>query len=293
MKQFLLAVLFFSPFYMKAQSDEIKADVISVIQDMFDGMRKGDSTMVRAVFDPTARLQTTYLDKKGKPALQSEDISGFVAAVGTPHDEVWDERIWSYDVKIDGNLATVWTDYTFFLGEKMSHCGVNAFQLFFNGEDWRITQITDTRRKDNCQSAANSNETAIHQLLDNWHQAAAVADEEVFFNSMTADAIYLGTDASERWLRDELKEWSAKYFAKESAWAFKPHDRHIYFTNDNSTAWFDEKLDTWMGDCRGSGVVQKTPEGWKIKHYNLAVAVPNETINGYIELLKKAPAKND
>lgn len=293
MKQLLLAVLFVAPFHLKAQSNEIKADVISVIQDMFDGMRKGDSTMVRSVFDPTARLQTTILDKKGKPSIQSEDISGFVAAVCTPHDQVWDERIWSYDVKIDGNLATVWTDYTFFLGEKMSHCGVNAFQLFFNGEDWKITQITDTRRNENCQTAANSNETAINQLLDNWHQAAAVADEEVFFNSMAADAIYLGTDASERWLRDELKEWSAQYFAKESAWAFKPHDRHIFFTNDNSTAWFDEKLDTWMGACRGSGVVQKTPEGWKIKHYNLAVAVPNETINGYIELLKKAPTKND
>jgi hypothetical protein len=52
-------------------------------------------------------------------------------------------------------------------------------------------------------------------------------------------------------------------------------------------AWFDEKLDTWMGICRGSGVVARTKEGWKIKHYVLSVTVPNDKITEFIELVKE------
>lgn len=293
LKNLISLLLFAAPFTLLAQYGDREAAIISVVQEMFDGMRKGDSAMVRSVFEPSARLQTTFTDRQGKPALKSEDIAGFVAAVGTPHDEVWDERIWGFDLNVDGNLATVWTDYTFFLGEKMSHCGVNAFQLFFNGAAWKITQINDTRRKDNCQTELADEATAVNVLMDAWHHAAAVADEDSFFGSMAADGIYLGTDATERWLRDEMKDWSAKYFEKDSAWAFVPHDRHIYFSRNGNLAWFDELLDTWMGTCRGSGVLQKQTDGWKIKQYNLAVTVPNDAINGFIELVKKTPTKND
>jgi len=128
--------------------------------------------------------------------------------------------------------------------------------------------------------------TDIHLLMDSWHNAAATADEDVFFGSMTQDCIYLGTDETEKWKRDELKEWSKEYFDRESAWSFTAFDREIYFTKDANTAWFDEKLNTWMGICRGSGVLIRTDEGWKLKHYNLAVTVPNEKINGFIELVE-------
>ncbi len=121
-------------------------------------------------------------------------------------------------------------------------------------------------------------------MLDNWHKAATLADEDVFFGSMTEDCIYLGTDKTEKWKRDELREWSKDYFDRESAWAFEPFDRQIYI--DRKVAWFDEKLDTWMGECRGSGVVVLTEEGWKLKHYNLAVTVPNEKIQDFIQLVE-------
>lgn len=275
-----------------AQTDE-RAAVIAVIQKMFDGMRAGDSAAVRSVFDPSARLQTAYVNREGQPMLRTEAISEFVQAVGTPHDQAYDERIWSYDVRIDDRLATAWTEYTFFLGDKMSHCGVNAFQLFKSGEGWKITQITDTRRREGCQTGPGNDETAIQQLLNAWHHAAAVADEDTFFGSMTPDGIYLGTDATERWVRDEMKAWSKQYFEKESAWDFTPRNRHIYHSKDGRIAWFEELLDTWMGVCRGSGVLKKTEEGWKIAHYNLTVTVPNEVIEGFIALVKKAPVKKD
>jgi hypothetical protein len=268
-------------------ADDDQAAVIATIQRMFDAMRAGDSTMLRTTFDPTARLQSAFTNKEGKPVLVTEAISEFVNAVGTPHKEVWDERIWSYDVRIDGRLATAWTDYTFFLDDKMLHCGVNAFHLFKGENGWKITQITDTRRREGCQTEPNTDLATVHKLMDAWHHAAAVADEDTFFGSMTADGIYLGTDATERWLRDEMKEWSKQYFAKESAWAFTAHHRQVYFSANGQTAWFEELLDTWMGPCRGSGVLTKTNDGWKIRHYNLAVLVANDLIQDYIKLLPK------
>ena len=128
---------------------------------------------------------------------------------------------------------------------------------------------------------------SINQLLDNWHKAATDADLDNYFNKMTDDAIYLGTDASERWTKDEFYNFYKPYFDKGKAWDFKVRNRMVYFSDNYKTAWFEETLDTWMGECRGSGVLIYKENEWKIAHYNLAVAVPNDVIWEYIDLLNK------
>src|SRR5690606_10993382 len=135
-------------------------------------------------------------------------------------------------------------------------------------------------------SNAQSAEEKINHLLDNWHQAAAVADETAFYDSMTPDARYLGTDENEDWERDQMRKWSKEYFDQGTTWNFKKKNRNIYLYSDGKLAWFDETLDTWMGVCRGSGVVILTPQGWKIQHYVLSVAVPNDKIDAYLEIIK-------
>lgn len=135
-------------------------------------------------------------------------------------------------------------------------------------------------------SNKNKTEQKINQLLDNWHKAAANADLENYFNKFTEDAVYLGTDDGERWTKQEFYKFCKPYFDKGKAWNFKPKNRHIYISETGKIAWFDEILDTWMGDCRGSGVLVYKNRKWKIKHYNLAVAVPNDIVKKYIKLLK-------
>gem|GEM_PF-1241201 len=125
---------------------------------------------------------------------------------------------------------------------------------------------------------------AIDTLVDRWHRAAASADEKVFFGSMTPDAIYIGTDASERWLRPDFERWAMKYFQRKSAWSFHPFDRHIVVSCDGNTAWWDEHLHTWMGVCGGSGVAVRTQDGWRIAHYHLAVTVPNARMQDFIAM---------
>ncbi|HEV2130128.1 MAG TPA: nuclear transport factor 2 family protein [Longimicrobiaceae bacterium] len=123
----LLLILLAFPSPAVAQTPE--QEVMATVQRLFDGMRAGDSTVVRSVFYPGARLVSVGM-REGAPMLREDAIDAFLAAVGTPHDEVWDERIWNTEVRVDGNLATAWMDYAFYLGERFSHCGVNAFQLF-------------------------------------------------------------------------------------------------------------------------------------------------------------------
>jgi ketosteroid isomerase-like protein len=133
---------------------------------------------------------------------------------------------------------------------------------------------------------AQSQHAEINTLIDNWHISAAKADGKTFFGSMGNDCIYIGTDATERWNKTEFVAFAKPYFDKGKAWDFTPRDRDLHVTNDGKYAWFSELLTTWMGTCRGSGVLEKTPDGWKIQQYHLSVTVPNEIIKNFISLVE-------
>jgi len=125
----------------------------------------------------------------------------------------------------------------------------------------------------------------VNQFIDAWHLAATKADATTFFGSMADDAIYIGTDASERWTKTEFVAFAKPYFDRGKAWDFKPRDRDVHVTSDKQNVWFSELLDTWMGLCRGSGVLVRTPLGWKIQQYHLSVTVPNAIIKDFIALV--------
>jgi hypothetical protein len=129
--------------------------------------------------------------------------------------------------------------------------------------------------------------TSIHTFIDSWHRAAAKADGEKFFGAISDDGIYIGTDATERWTKKEFITFAMPYFKRGSAWDFKPYDRDIHFSSDGQYAWFSELLTTWMGVCRGSGIIVRTSNGWSIKQYHLSVTVPNEAIRDFLTLIDK------
>jgi len=282
---FLLAALLSTYSYSQSY-DELA--IRSVIDQLFDGMRQSDSTQVKPVFVKGATLASIIVGKDNQVSKQQSGAQRFIRAIGQPKNQIWNEIIWSYDIKIDGPMASAWTEYSFYVDENLSHCGVNVFELINLDDGWKISQITDTRRKEGCRTKEIAE---IDNLMDAWHHAAAVADKNTFFGSMTQDGIYIGTDKSERWKRDDMRVWSQQYFDRESAWSFTKVERNVTLGASKEIAWFDEILDTWMGPCRGSGVVLKTEEGWKISHYHLAIAVPNEEVSGYLDLIG-LPQKN-
>ncbi len=128
----------------------------------------------------------------------------------------------------------------------------------------------------------------IDAMLVSWHKAASEADFIKYFGMMTDDSVFLGTDATENWQSDEFKAFSKPYFDKGKAWSFTTLERNIYLeTTYENIAWFDEHLSTQMGICRGSGVVVLENGTWKIKHYVLSIAIPNENVTVVTELKKE------
>ncbi len=124
-------------------------------------------------------------------------------------------------------------------------------------------------------------------LLDQWHLAASEANYANYFNKMDSVSVFIGTDASENWTKKEFENFSKPYFDKGKAWSFKAIERNIYTSEDGSFIWFDELLSTWMGICRGSGILEMKDNTLKIKHYVLSVTVPNDDIQNLITIKKE------
>ena len=127
-------------------------------------------------------------------------------------------------------------------------------------------------------------------MLDSFNIAAAKADYVGYFNFFTPNASFIGTDALENWNKDAFMIWAKPYFDKKATWNFTSLQRNIYFGQSPDIAWFDELLNTHMKICRGSGVVVKQNNTWKVQQYVLSMTVPNEKI---AEVLKiKSPIED-
>jgi len=136
------------------------------------------------------------------------------------------------------------------------------------------------------QLIAPINKEQVNILLDNWHKAAAEADFVSYFSYLDSNSVFVGTDKEEVWSKKEFMEFSKPFFDKGKAWVFVAKERNIYQTSSLEILYFDEVLDTWMGECRGSGVIQYTIDGkWKIKHYVLSVIIPNDKIKDVLNVL--------
>ncbi|SHF89246.1 SnoaL-like domain-containing protein [Flavobacterium segetis] len=127
-------------------------------------------------------------------------------------------------------------------------------------------------------------EKNVNSTIDDWHVAAATANYDDYFNLMTADAVFIGTDATENWNKEAFQSYAKPHFDKGKAWSFTTLERHIFFDKTGNLAWFDELLNTQMKICRGSGVLVKKGKEWKIKQYVLSMTVPNENSSEIIKL---------
>lgn len=131
----------------KTQEKAIK----KVISTFFDGLHKGDSTLMATTLHKDIKIQTTTNNREGSSVLKTETKAQLLAGIANkkPADKYF-EKLLSYDIKIDGNLASVWTPYEFFYNDIFSHCGANSFQMYHNNGKWEIIFLVDMRRRDNC-----------------------------------------------------------------------------------------------------------------------------------------------
>ena len=140
-----------------------------------------------------------------------------------------------------------------------------------------------------CKSTQPKNsenvKSEINLILNDWHKAAAEANFEAYFGAMSEDAIYIGTDPTENWNKEEFIKFAKPYFDRGKAWNFTALERNIYFSSDKKIVWFDELLNTQMKICRGSGVLVDEGNGkWKIKHYVLSMTIPNDNTDEVVKI---------
>lgn len=129
--------------------------------------------------------------------------------------------------------------------------------------------------------------TAIEEVLDDFHRAAADAHEERYFAHLAPGAVFLGTDATERWSREEFLQFAHPYFERGQGWTYVPRQRHVAVAESGDVAWFDEILDNEnYGTCRGTGVLQLRGGRWRIEQYHLTIPLPNELARDVVEQIR-------
>ena len=130
----------------------------------------------------------------------------------------------------------------------------------------------------------NAQKKNVNKVLDDLNKFAANADFKNYFNLYAEKSTFIGTDATEVWNKKDFMDYAKPYFDKGKAWNFKSVKRNISFSSDGKYAWFDELLDTQMKLCRGSGVLEKVKDQWKIKQYVLSMTIPNDLSKKITEL---------
>ncbi len=153
---FLTSIFILSSFLLVAQGSMLPTNneqqVKNVITELFDAYSVGDSLRVKNIFTHNATFQSAYYNKEGESVLsKSESIDNFISYIGGGLDKEHDEQIWNTSIQIDNNLATVWTNYAFYLNGQFSHCGSENFLLIKSGSQWKIFHLVDTRQKVGCE----------------------------------------------------------------------------------------------------------------------------------------------
>ena len=126
-----------------------EAEVLKTVRSLFDGMRAKDTTLMRSLFHAEARLMSADT-REGVPRVSVDPLAGWLRGVAGAK-EVLDERLRDTEVRVDGNLAMVWTGYDLFVGSRHNHCGVDVFILGKTADGWKILDVADTRRREGCK----------------------------------------------------------------------------------------------------------------------------------------------
>ena len=123
--------------------------------------------------------------------------------------------------------------------------------------------------------SADEQRASTDELLDGLHRDAHEGNFQTYFARFIPDAIFLGTDKTERWTIEEFKTYAKPAFADGHGWTYRVIERN--WEGDGDVRWFDEILfNEKLGHCRGTGIVKLIDNEWKIAHYSLTMLIPNE-----------------
>lgn len=143
MKPLIFLALFSLSSSIFAQNSNPK----KVVDDFFTAFHAKDTFTLKQLCYPNIVIRTIANTKEGNK-LREEKFDLFLNSIASiPNNMIIFEKLLDYKVEIDGNLAHVWTPYEFYVNDKLSHIGANAFTLYNDNGKWQIIHLIDTRRK--------------------------------------------------------------------------------------------------------------------------------------------------
>ncbi len=136
----------------KDESTRYQKEVKATILEFFEGFHSGDTAKMKKTIDPNIAIQTIAKNKAGELKTVKVAVEKLLGAIqNRPADQKWDERLLLFKIDADANIANAWTPYEFYLNGNFSHCGVNVFQLYNDGNSWKIIALADTRKREGCK----------------------------------------------------------------------------------------------------------------------------------------------
>ena len=125
-------------------SDADRAAILATVQSLFDALGERDTDLLTSILHPDILMRSVERSAAGERSASTSTLEGMVDRLEADGPRMT-ERMWDPEVRISGDLATVWTPYDFYVGEDLSHCGADAFILMRDGGDWQITSLSWTR----------------------------------------------------------------------------------------------------------------------------------------------------
>lgn len=278
------SILLASIFFFVNSSFAFDADLVTKQFELV--LNEGDSTKFSNYFDEAVILYQVKDD-----CVKPLSLLNFYPVLKKFKAKEYQEEFKKIDVKNLGTgLIYVDVSFDFYINETYSHSGIDHV-IWSKQSDGshKIISLYSGALKPSFTNSHGEDALLINlsDKMNKWHNDVATFNYSAYFDFMSDDFIFLGTDPSERWSKEEFAGFCKPYFDKKSTWDFKTNWRNWYLNESKDIAWFEESLDTWMEECRGSGVVKKVNGQWKIAHYNLTVLIENEKMDKFLKLRKK------
>ncbi len=129
--------------------DADTAAVLAPIGRMFAGLTAKDGAAILAQTLPEGRATAVLTLPDGTKAVRTRTWGDFAAGIKDAPNRL-EERLINPAVEIDGDIAMVWSPYIFLIDGKVSHCGVDHFDMIRSAAGWKVLNITWTQRQTDC-----------------------------------------------------------------------------------------------------------------------------------------------
>ena len=103
----------------------------------------------RKVLAPTGRFNSVR-NVDGKATVRTSAVEDYLRTLPAGKS-AQRERMWNPEVRVRGDIASVWTPYDFWIDGKFSHCGIDTFNLVRSDGAWKIVDATYTVETTGCE----------------------------------------------------------------------------------------------------------------------------------------------